>query len=143
MHAFEFAQSVLRDRALFATSAFDVFRFVHVLADAFPILSDPCLGLSTEYPWAMTIATAAILATFMLEWFLHKSFHRRLLLEAEREDADVVDPEAQLAVASSAPSPSSEKLAETRSRLRMMENVVMSYTFEAGIIFHSEHSTLD
>ena len=143
MHAFEFAQSVLRDRALFATSAFDVFRFVHVLADAFPILSDPCLGLSTEYPWAMTIATAAILATFMLEWFLHKSFHRRLLLEAEREDADVVDPEAQLAVASSAPSPSFEKLAETRSRLRMMENVVMSYTFEAGIIFHSEHSTLD
>ena len=87
----------------------------------------------------MTAATAAILATFMLEWFLNKSFHRRLLVEAERED--VVDPE--LAVASSAPSPSSENSAETRIRLKIMENVVTSYTFEAGIIFHSKHSVLE
>lgn len=118
------------------------FRFVHVLADAFPILSDPCLGLSSEYPWGMTIATAAILATFMLEWLLHKTFHRRLILEAEREDEAVDDPEAQLAVASTAPLPSSVKSAERISRLKQMENVVISYTFEAGIIFHSERSTL-
>lgn len=89
----------------------------------------------------MTIATAAILATFMLEWLLHKTFHRRLILEAEREDAAVVDPEAQLAVASTAPSPSFIKSAEIRSRLTVMENVVISYTFEAGIIFHSKPST--
>ena len=82
----------------------------------------------------MTIATSAILATFMLEWFLHKTLHRRLL-----QEANVVDTESQLAVASSVPSPSSAKSAETRSRLNMMENVVISYTFEAGIIFHSEH----
>lgn len=25
--------------------------YVHVLGDAFPILTDPCLGLSTTYPW--------------------------------------------------------------------------------------------
>lgn len=120
--------------------AFDAFRFVHVLADAFPILSDPCLGLSSEYPWGMTIATAAILATFMLEWSLHKTFHRRLILEAEREDATEVDPEAQLAVASTGPSTRSVQSAERGSRLKVMENVVISYTFEAGIIFHSEHS---
>ncbi|KAL3134351.1 low-affinity Zn(2+) transporter zrt2 [Trebouxia sp. C0009 RCD-2024] len=48
--------------------------YVHVLADALPILQHPCLGLSTEYPWAMAIATAATLGTFTLEWVLHKTF---------------------------------------------------------------------
>ena len=30
---------------------FDNAGFVHVLGDAYPILMDPSLGLSTEYPW--------------------------------------------------------------------------------------------
>ena len=28
--------------------------FVHVLGDAVPVLSDPCLGLSSNYPWVRT-----------------------------------------------------------------------------------------
>ena len=84
----------------------------------------------------MTIATAAILATFMLEWLLHRSLHRRLLLEAVREDTIFVDSEAQSAAAIT-------NLAHRRSKLKVMENVVISYTFEAGIIFHSKRSCLD
>ena len=35
--------------------------FVHVLGDAVPILSDPCLGLSSEYPWVRSCAVHALL----------------------------------------------------------------------------------
>ena len=42
--------------------------FVHVLGDAFPILTDPCLGLSTTYPWACTFAGTAVLIIFTLEF---------------------------------------------------------------------------
>ncbi|KAK9794638.1 hypothetical protein WJX73_005364 [Symbiochloris irregularis] len=52
--------------------------YVHVLGDAYPVLTDPCLGLSSDYPWAMTLATAATLITFTLEWTLHKHFVKRL-----------------------------------------------------------------
>ena len=110
-------------------------RYVHVLADAYPILTDPCLGLSSDYPWAMAIATAATLATFTLEWVLHKTLHRRLSLKAEREDVKATDHEAQLSdVAAVDP----EKLEYRRHRLVAMKNTVMSYTFEIGIIFHSK-----
>ena len=110
-------------------------RYVHVLADAYPILTDPCLGLSSDYPWAMAIATAATLATFTLEWVLHKTLHRRLSLKAEREDAKEPDHEAQLS-GEAAVDP--EKLEYRSHRLVAMKNTVMSYTFEIGIIFHSK-----
>jgi len=53
-------------------------RFVHVLGDAYPILTDPCLGLSGNYPWAMTFATAAALLTFTLEWSLHRRLRNQI-----------------------------------------------------------------
>ena len=42
--------------------------FVHVLGDAFPILTDPCLGLSSTYPWACAFAGTAVLLIFTLEF---------------------------------------------------------------------------
>jgi hypothetical protein len=115
------------------------YRYVHVLADAYPILTDPCLGLSTEYPWAMTIATAASLFTFTLEWVLHKTFRRRLI-EDERNIHDVKrhDAEAPLPALSAGPGDDVLEAADHKARLKALQNVVISYTFEAGIIFHSK-----
>lgn len=79
----------------------------------------------------MTIATAATLATFTLEWVLHKTFRRRLLTQAEREDTKL-DPEGQ------GSRPNSDDLAVRQSKIRTMRVMVMSYTFEVGIIFHSK-----
>ncbi|DBA78801.1 TPA: hypothetical protein ACH3X1_008697 [Trebouxia sp. C0004] len=106
--------------------------YVHVLGDAFPILTDPCLGLSTTYPWAMTIATAASLFTFNLEWILHKTFHQRLMRDAERFDA-----EAPLPAARTDSNDDVAKAADRKVRLTAIQHGVISYTFEAGIIFHS------
>ena len=125
-------------------------RYVHVLGDAYPILTDPCLGLSSEYPWAMTIATAASLFTFVLQWVLHKKFHERLFSKA----GDGATVPAAKSSDVEAPSTSVEAVSDpaccpidNKARLRTLQNTVISYTFEAGIIFHSEcalfcHATL-
>ncbi|KAK9812115.1 hypothetical protein WJX73_008188 [Symbiochloris irregularis] len=119
--------------------------YVHVLGDAYPILTDPCLGLSTDYPWAMTFATASTLFTFTLEWTLHKHFVKRLnrpqrsasTLEngeqsngtLEQKDATLEDgmPKDLLAT----------KGNHDPGRVKVILNTVHSYTFEIGIIFHS------
>lgn len=44
--------------------------FVHIMPDAAEDMSNPCLGLSTTYPWAYVIAGTAALLTFMAEYFL-------------------------------------------------------------------------
>ena len=49
-----------------------------MLGDAAGILADPCLGLSSDYPWAFVFATAATLFTFCLEYFLQRYFRYRL-----------------------------------------------------------------
>ena len=87
----------------------------------------------------MTFATAAVLATFTLEWLLQTSFRRRLLLEDldEREAATESDPEAQPATPSSVIATNTE-VVDRKGRVQLMESVVTSYTFEAGIIFHSK-----
>ena len=112
-------------------------RYVHVLGDAYPILTDSCLGLSSEYPWAMTIATAASLFTFTLEWVLHKTFHKRLILQDQRgvQAGKAHDAEAPLPAG---PTGDMVNSADHKVRLWALQNVVISYTFEAGIIFHSE-----
>ena len=105
-------------------------RYVHVLGDAFPILTDPCLGLSGEYPWAMTFATAASLITFTLEWCLGRLFFHKL--------AQI---EAQNAAQASKPVSDAEAATqeeEATSRVKILQNTVISYTFECGIIFHSK-----
>ncbi|KAL0040876.1 hypothetical protein WJX79_008214 [Trebouxia sp. C0005] len=107
--------------------------YVHVLGDAFPILTDPCLGWSTTYPWAMTIATAASLVTFTLEWVLHKTFHQRLMRNADRQAIKRPDAEAPMPEATG----DLARATDRNTRLKVMKNIVVSYTFEAGIIFHS------
>ncbi len=117
-----------------------VYRYVHVLGDAFPILTDPCLGWSTTYPWAMTIATAASLVTFTLEWVLHKTLHQRLMRNAERNPQVTKQPDAE------APMPENTgdlaQATDHNTRLKTMKSTVVSYTFEAGIIFHSMSACL-
>jgi hypothetical protein len=44
--------------------------FVHILPDAADTMGNPCLGLSTTYPWAYVVAGGAALVTFMIEYFL-------------------------------------------------------------------------
>jgi len=44
--------------------------FVHILPDAAEAMSNPCLHLSTTYPWAYLVAGGAALVTFMVEYFL-------------------------------------------------------------------------
>jgi len=104
---------------------------VHVLGDAYPILTDACLGLSTKYPWAMTIA-------FTLEWVLHRTFRRRLVLQDESNSRAVRPPDAEAPAPASGPADDVVK-ADLKVRLKILQNVVISYTFEAGIIFHSKY----
>lgn len=87
----------------------------------------------------MTIATAGSLFTFNLEWILHKTFHQRLTRDAEDgvKAVESLDAEAPLPAAKT-DSNDLAKLADHKVRLRAIQNVVVSYTFEAGIIFHSE-----
>ncbi len=126
--------SDLLDLKLFTGSP-SVYRYVHVLGDAFPLLTDPCLGWST-YPWAMIIATAASLVTFTLEWVLHKTFNQRLMRKAERDRHALKQPDAE------APMPETTgdlaRAADRNTRLKSIKSIVISYTFEAGIIFHSK-----
>ena len=65
-------QDVLRAGVVITTG------YVHVLGDAASILTDPCLGLSTDFPWAFVFATFATLFTFCLEYFLQRYFRARL-----------------------------------------------------------------
>lgn len=112
-------------------------RYVHVLGDAYPILTDPCLGLSGEYPWAMTFAGLASLVAFTLEWVLHKSFHRKLKV-LHAPNGAFQDAEASTSSVNSGNDILPVTMAEQQTRLRALHNVVISYTFEVGIIFHSE-----
>ena len=85
----------------------------------------------------MTIATAASLFTFNLEWVLHKTFKQRLLRDTNNSahGGKSPDPEAPL---QASPSDDLVKAADRKIRLKALQNVVVSYTFEAGIIFHSK-----
>ena len=103
--------------------------YVHVLGDAFPILTDPCLKLSTTYPWAMTFATFSTLLTFVLEFYLGrclKNRSARLSTEAGRLSND--------AAAAGMEQQDEKALAQEKARLMYTR---ASLTFECGIIFHS------
>ena len=85
----------------------------------------------------MTFATAATLMTFTLEWSLRRwirTSHRLSLATA---------PGAGCVGAALSPKNEEEnalKAADLAERAETMENMVIAYTFEAGIIFHSEPS---
>ena len=106
-----------------------------MLADAYVVLTDPCLGLSGEYPWAMTFATLASLLAFNFEWVMHKFFDKKMKL--------MHAPNGELQSTEDAANSSSEILPvispeQHHIRLKALHNVVIAYTFEVGIIFHSE-----
>jgi hypothetical protein len=100
--------------------------FVHVLGDAFPLLTDPCLGLSSTYPWACAFAGLAVLLTFTLEFGLNRAFQAWAAREvaasraaaAENDDSEAAKQEAE-------------------KSLQRRRYIAASITFEAGIIFHS------
>ncbi len=46
-------------------------------ADAQTVLSDPCLGLSSTYPWPFMFATVATLLIFFIEFALKKFYNWR------------------------------------------------------------------
>ena len=106
-----------------------------MLADAYVVLTDPCLALSGEYPWAMTFATLASLLAFNVEWVLHKFFDKKMkLMHAPngelRSTEAIADTNNEILPVIS---PDQQHL-----RLKALHNVVIAYTFEVGIIFHSE-----
>ncbi|CAL8469946.1 g9488 [Coccomyxa elongata] len=91
--------------------------FVHVLPDANTALSNPCLGFTTDYPVAFTLAAFAAILTLAIEVaigaVLRAGFTPRGL-DVEHAAPDDIDKEH----------------AGTQA-------TIMSYTLEAGIIFHS------
>ena len=46
-------------------------------ADAQTVLCDPCLGLSSTYPWPFMFATVATLHIFLVEFALKKYYNWR------------------------------------------------------------------
>lgn len=79
----------------------------------------------------MTFATAAVLFTFTLEWSLRKWIkHSNGATQAAIADASgtilAKDEEME-----------ANKAVDLVERAETLENVVIAYTFEAGIIFHS------
>jgi len=100
--------------------------FVHVLGDAIPRLSDPCLGLSTEFPWALVFTSFAAMFAFTLEWSLTQYFKHKLPSNTADSSPEALESGLDMQVLD-------DKQLE-RQRLRY---VVISTTFEAGVIFHS------
>ena len=85
----------------------------------------------------MTFATASVLFTFTLEWSLRKWIrhsNQKTLAAAASAACSTVGKDEEMDIANAA------DLAEQAETL---ENVVIAYTFEAGIIFHStlSHTT--
>ncbi|BDA43961.1 Fe(2+) transport protein 1 [Coccomyxa sp. Obi] len=89
--------------------------FVHVLPDADTALSNPCLGFTTDFPVAFVLAAFAAILTLAIEVSI------AALLRAGLTPRGVD-------VKQSAP--------DEKEQARTQANI-MSYTLEAGIIFHS------
>lgn len=85
----------------------------------------------------MTFAGLASLVAFTLEWVLHKSFHRKLKV-LHAPNGQLRDAESSMTSIKSDNDILPVTSAEHQTRLRALHNVVISYTFEIGIIFHSK-----
>lgn len=90
----------------------------------------------------MTFATLASLLAFTLEWILHKAFHRKLKV-LHAPNGELRDPQDSVAGLPVSVKETNDILPvttpEQRMRLKALHNMVVSYTFEIGIIFHSEY----
>jgi len=60
---------------------------MQVLADALGDLQNPCLGLSTEYPWAMAIAGYTALLTFCAEYAIGRILWARYGAASTKSEA--------------------------------------------------------
>lgn len=93
----------------------------------------------------MTFATLASLLAFTLEWVLHKSFHKKMkIIHAPNGEMQQAGDSANglPMTAKSGNDTLPVTTPEQRMRLKALHNVVISYTFEVGIIFHSESSSM-
>lgn len=102
---------------------------IHILPDASGDLTNPCLKLSTEYPWAFAFAGIALLLTFLMEYSVGTFLRYRFGGSAHIKDGahpEAVDLEA-----------GSEVHQEKQEALRVLNATVASYTLEAGVILHS------
>ena len=112
----------------FAAGVVLVTGYVHVLGDAIPLLSDPCLGLSVTYPWALVFASFSSMLAFTLEWNLNQYFTAKL--GTTEADPSAISTSVELGL-------DSEEISEKQREKRRLEYTVISTTFEAGVIFHS------
>ena len=79
----------------------------------------------------MTIGTAAVLLTFTLEWSLRKwikHMNQATLAAVASNDSTIHGKDEEMETV---------RAADLAERAEALENVVIAYTFEAGIIFHS------
>ncbi len=112
----------------FAAGVVLVTGYVHVLGDAIPLLSDPCLGLSVTYPWALVFASFSSMLAFTLEWNLNQYFTAKL--GTSESNSGVIATSVELGL-------DPEEISEKQREKRRLEYTVISTTFEAGVIFHS------
>lgn len=138
-----FTYTAKLNRAYFLIRAFAagvvlVTGYVHVLGDAIPLLSDPCLGLSTTYPWALVFASFSSMLAFTLEWSLNQYFTHKLgmpKIDSTTDAIDFAEPDSSIEVAELGLD--AGDLSEKQKAKRRLEYTVISTTFEAGVIFHS------
>lgn len=62
--------------AVFAGGVLLATGLVHILPEASAYLSDPCLHLSSNFPWAFVICGAALVLTFTIEYYLRAIIRR-------------------------------------------------------------------
>lgn len=64
------AEAVFFYSSIFAGGVLLATGFAHILPEADADLRDPCLGLSSDFPWAFIISGSSLIATFTLEYYL-------------------------------------------------------------------------
>jgi zinc transporter 1/2/3 len=101
--------------------------FVHVLADAEALLTDPCANMP-EYPLAFAIALSAVISAFMVEKITGK-FMLSTLADSNTKELDSI-----------------MELGENRTSEQYSEEQqarIVSITLEIGVVFHSVIIGLD
>jgi len=118
--------------------------YVHVLGDAASILTDPCLGLSTDFPWAFVFATFATLLTFCLEYFLQRYFRARLGLPQIAGASFSADTRKPLTpcLQYSARSPTALRQPPLAARACLLRVSSFCRTLHAGVAFHCPYYPL-
>ncbi|KAK9817967.1 hypothetical protein WJX72_005078 [[Myrmecia] bisecta] len=112
---------------VFAAGVVVATAMAHVLPDAIDVLAEPCLGLSSSYPWATVIAGAAALLTFTVEHGLRKMLDRYY----RKRMAESAAPQADSEMGSGLGTVAYEKA------LANAQNSTVAIVLETGVVFHS------